>query len=270
MSGLVTGLRTLGYTERLRGRLMNARLLLERSLAVAREHDAGSHVAKATALLGLVLHELGEDAAADEHFEQARRLDGAPMARRALWQAERELALGRRELAREATRRNLEACRRLGWHGHVAHCHTVLGLLAVEDELAAAGEHLVHARAWARASNEVEMLLRCHELAARLALAAGQLEQARHEAEAGLSLSTACGFGLFRSRLACLVARSILARDPRGGVDAALEATADEDAWERKEALALAERALEATGQQERARELRAAQRSETARSRRR
>jgi transcriptional regulator with XRE-family HTH domain/DNA-binding transcriptional ArsR family regulator len=246
VAGLVTGLRTLGYTERLRGRLTSARLLLGRSLAVAKQHEARAHVARAAALLGMVLHDLGEVSTADEHFDWARTLDGAPMARRALWQAEHDLALGRRELAREATLRNLEACGHLGWHGHVAHCHTVLGLLAVEDDQAAAGEHLVQARAWARASNEVEMLLRCHELAARLALAEEQPEQALREAEAGLSLATACGFGLFRSRLACLVARAVLARDPRGGAVAALaalEATVAEDAWGRREALALAEAA---------------------------
>ncbi|MDY7226678.1 helix-turn-helix transcriptional regulator [Hyalangium rubrum] len=261
-AGIVTGLRTLGYTERLRGRLTSARRLLERSVEVAGEYQARSHIARSAALLGLVLHELGEAEAADMHFSQARTLDGTPMARRALWQAEHDLALGRRERARAATRKNLRVCEHLGWHGHVAHCHTVLGLIAVEDDVAAAGEHLVQARVWARASNEVEMLLRCHELAARLALAEGRPEQARREAEEGLSLATACGFGLFRSRLACLVARSVLAREPQGGVDvalAALEATVSEDAWGQAEALELAEKALEATGQQARARELRAA-----------
>lgn len=262
VAGLITGLRTLGYTERLRGQLTSARRLLGRSLSVAREHEERSHEARAAALLGLVLHELGEPSAADEHFALANRLDGAPLARRALWQAEYDVALGRRESAREATQRNLEACEHLGWHGHVAHCHTVLGLLAVEDNVAAAGEHLTHARVWARASNEVEMLLRCHELAARLALAQGQPEQARHEAQTGLALATTCGFGLFRGRLACLVARAVLAREPQGGVDsalAALEATTEEDAWGSAEALELARQALEATGQHTRARELRAA-----------
>jgi hypothetical protein len=91
------------------------------------------------------------------------------------------------------------------------------------------------------------------------------LEQQQHApawGEAGLFLATSCGFGLFRSRLACLVARGVLTREPRGGVDAALaalEATVGEDAWGRAEALALAEKALEAAGQHARARELRAA-----------
>lgn len=262
VTGLVTGLRTLGYTERLRGRLTSARRLLERSLAVAREHGAWGHVARTAALLGLVLHDLGEAAASDEAFDGAHKMDGAPVARRALWQAEHDLALGRRDSAREGTQRNLEACQHLGWPGHVAHCHTVLGLIAVEDNGVAAAEHLDQARVWARTSNEVEMLLRCHELAARLALKEGRLEQARREAEEGLSLATVCGFGLFRSRLACLLARSMCAREPQSGVDAALaalEATLSEDAWGQAEALELAEKALEATGQQARARELRTA-----------
>ena len=260
---LITGLRTLGYTERLRGRLTSARELLGRSLAEALRREDRAHAARGAALLGLVLHDLGEVAAADAHFERARALGGPPVARRALWQAEHELALGRREPAREATRHNLEQCQRLGWGGHVAHCHAVLGLLAVEEhQLEEGREHLVQARAWARASNEVEMLLRCHELAARLALAERRWAEAEREAEEGLSLAGACGFGLFRSRLACLVARSVLTREPRGGVDAALaalEATCGEDAWGRAEALELAVKALEATGQQERARELRRA-----------
>lgn len=262
VTALVTGLRTLGYTERLRGQLTNARRLLERSLSVAREHGARGHVARTAALLGLVLHDLGETASADEAFELAHKMDASPVARRALWQAEHDLAMNRRERAREGTQRNLEACQHLGWPGHVAHCHTVLGLLAVEDDVAAAAEHLEQARVWARASNEVEMLLRCHELAARLALKQGQLDSARREAEEGLTLATACGFGLFRSRLACLLARGELARDPRGGVEAslaALDATLSEDAWGQAEALELTKTALEATGQPGRARELRAA-----------
>ena len=94
VAGLVTGLRTLGYTERLRGQLTSARRLLERSLSVAREHGARGHVARTAALLGLVLHDLGEAAAADEAFDRAREMDGAPVARRALWQAEHDLAAG--------------------------------------------------------------------------------------------------------------------------------------------------------------------------------
>ncbi len=260
-AGLITGLRTLGYTERLRGRLTGARELLGRSLSLALEHGDRAHAARAAALLGMVLHDLGQVAASDEQFERAHALGGPMAARRALWQAEHDLALGRRERAREATQLNLELCQRLGWQGHAAHCHAVLGLLAVEDrQLEAASVYLGHARAWSRRSNEVEMLLRCHELAARLALAQGRSIEADREAEAGLSLAVACGFGLFRSRLACLVARGVLAREPQGGVSAALaalEATDREDAWGRAEALELAAQALEATGQHERARELR-------------
>ncbi len=259
-AGLATALRTLGYTERLRGRLTAARRLVERSLAVAVEMEDRAHTARALALLGMILHDLGEVAAAQEHFARARALDAAPMARRALWQAEHELALGHRESAGEATRRNLAVCQKLGWHGHVGHCHTVLGLLAVDEDVARAREHLVQARGWARASNEVEMLLRCHELAARIALGEGRPDEALREAEEGLSLARAGGFGLFRSRLACLLARGVGAREPGGTVDAALaalEATGSEDAWGRAQALGLAVTALEATGAQARARELR-------------
>jgi hypothetical protein len=101
------------------------------------------------------------------------------------------------------------------------------------------------------------MLLRCHALAGRLALASGAVDEALAEAEAGLSLAAGCGFGLFQGRLAALVARCRLAREPRGAVDAALgalEVTGGEDAWGRVEALRVAGAALEAAGKRARAR----------------
>ena len=216
-------------------------------------------MARGTALLALVHHDLGDIAEAEAHFALARQLDPSPMARRALWEAEHALALGRKERARELTQRNLASCRRLGWNGHVAHCHTVLGLLALEEDLARAQEHLTNAWEWARASNEVEVRLRCHELAARLALQGGKTDEALEEAEAGRILAATCGFGLFRSRLACLVARGHLAREPRGAVKAALaalDATGREDAWGRAEALEVAAAALEAGEESTRAREM--------------
>jgi Tetratricopeptide repeat len=179
---IATGLRTLGYTERLRGRLSDARRLLERSIEIAEQSGDPDHAARGLALLGAILHDLGEIGAAAERFARVRELGDLPMARRGLWEAEHHLALGWRDAVIESTRRNLEACARRGWEGHVAHCHAVLGLAALDRDPAAAEAHLRAARAWAETTGELEMVLRCRELAARLALARGELEAGLREA----------------------------------------------------------------------------------------
>ncbi|WP_437538580.1 helix-turn-helix transcriptional regulator [Sorangium sp. So ce726] len=266
---IATGLRTLAYTARLRGDLAGARGLLERSAEIA-GGAAGSarraadqvHVVRALALLAAVLHDLGEVDAAGEHFARLRELGDAPVARRALWEAEHALALGRRDEAREATERNIAECRRKGWEGHVAHGHTLLGLALLDGgeggdgDVAPAEAHLVEARRWASATGEVEVALRCHELAARIALAAGRLDDGARQALEGLHVAEACGFGPFRARLAVVAARCALAR----GAGAAASATAladsavawaGEDAWARADALHWAGVARAATARDE-------------------
>ncbi|WP_437948287.1 helix-turn-helix transcriptional regulator [Sorangium sp. So ce296] len=259
---LATGLRTLAYTERLRGRLTEARRLLERGSEVdrrgatsgARASDSGQAV-RIAALLAAVLHDLGEVDAAGEHFARVRELGDAPVARRALWEAEHDLALGRRDRAREATARNIAECRRRGWEGHVAHGHTLLGLalldggeggdeggVADDGRVAQAEAHLAEARRWASATGEVEVALRCHELAARLALAAGRPDEGAGQALEGLHVAETCGFGPFRARLAVVAARCALARGAGAAASAAALADAavawaGEDAWARADAL---------------------------------
>ncbi|WP_437493270.1 ATP-binding protein [Sorangium sp. So ce1014] len=252
---LATGLRTLAYTERLRGNLTEARRLLERSAEIAGiAGSAGSvaraadqaHAVRALALLAAVLHDLGEVDAAGERFALLRAMGDAPVARRALWEAEHALALGRRDEAREATERNLAACRRRGWEGHVAHGHTLLGLALLggggDGDVASAEAHLVEARRWASVTGEVEVALRCHELAARLALARGRLDDGARQALEGLHVAEACGFGPFRARLAVVAARCALARGAGQAASAvaladAAVAWAGEDAWARADAL---------------------------------
>ncbi|WP_437339159.1 hypothetical protein [Sorangium sp. So ce394] len=255
---LSTGLRTLAYTERLRGRLTEARRLLERASEVdrrgatsgVRASDSGQAV-RIAALLAAVLHDLGEVDAAGEHFARVRELGDAPVARRALWEAEHDLALGRRDRAREATERNIAECRRRGWEGHVAHGHTLIGLAlldgggggeGVDGRVAQAEAHLVEARRWAAATGEVEVALRCHELAARLALAAGRPDEGARQALEGLHVAETCGFGPFRARLAVVAARCAQARGAGEATSAAALADAavawaGEDAWARADAL---------------------------------
>ncbi|WP_437616670.1 AAA family ATPase [Sorangium sp. So ce834] len=276
---LATGLRTLAYTERLRGRLTEARRLLERASEVDRRGATGGvrasdggQAARIAALLAAVLHDLGEVDAAGEHFAMVRALGDAPVARRALWEAEHDLALGRRARAREATERNIAECRRRGWEGHVAHGHTLLGLALLDGGggdggdggVAQAEAHLVEARRWASATGEVEVALRCHELAARLALAAGRPDEGARQALEGLHVAEACGFGPFRARLAVVAARCALARGAGEAASAAALADAavawaGEDAWARADALhwaGVARAAAAGGGERARGREL--------------
>lgn len=199
-ASLATGLRTLAYTERLLGRLEVARGHIERSIEIAEGSGAVDQEVRSRALLGAILHDLGDTYGADAVFEGLAALGVSKVARRGLWEAEHDLALGRVERAREVTLHNLSVCSKLGWQGHVAHCHAVLGLVSIRTgALGEAREHLARARRWAGATSEVEMALRCRDLAARIALAAGDRGEAAIEAEAGLSVAEACGFGLYRA-----------------------------------------------------------------------
>ncbi|WP_437693468.1 hypothetical protein [Sorangium sp. So ce176] len=228
-----------------------------------------------------------------------RSMGDVPFARRGLWESEHDLALGRREKAREATAQNIAACRRRGWEGHVAHGHTLLGLALLDggdgdggdgagagdgggaSGVAAAEAHLGEARRWASATGEVEVALRCHELAARIALARGRPDEGARQALEGLRVAETCGFGPFRARLATLAARCVLGRgaddgrhgDGQGGVDArdadggpdvaaaaalagSAVAWAGEDAWARADALHWAGVAAARGGDAPRGREL--------------
>ncbi|MGK3963022.1 helix-turn-helix domain-containing protein [Sorangium sp. So ce118] len=273
---LATGLRTLAYTERLRGDLTAARRLLERSSEIAERAADRAHAVRAQALLGAVLHDLGEVDAAGERFARLRAMGDAPIARRGLWASEHDLALGRGEEARAATERNIAACRRRGWEGHVAHGHTLLGLALLGGEgseeseesddlddrgVAAAAAHLAEARRWASATGEVEVALRCHELAARIALAAGRLDEGERQAGEGMHVAETCGFGPFRARLAVVAARCALGRGAGGAAAAgalagSAVAWAGEDAWARADALHWAGVAAARAGDAPRGREL--------------
>jgi transcriptional regulator with XRE-family HTH domain len=204
-SALVTGLRTLAYTERLAGALAAAREHVERSIAIAEAEDLPEHAARGVALLAAILDDLGELDRAEATFARLREMGDAPVARRGLWEAEHRLRMGQRREAMAMTARNVELCARRGWEGHVAHGHVVLGMAAVEEDPEEAGAHLEKARRWVAVSGEVEMALRCYELSARVSLARGETEKAAREAAEGARIAEVCGFGPMGARLSGLV-----------------------------------------------------------------
>ncbi|AKT40711.1 helix-turn-helix domain-containing protein [Chondromyces crocatus] len=243
---LTTGLRTLAYTERLAGSLRSALALVDRAIAIAERDTHPAHITRGLSLRAAILHDLGDDGAAADAFAAARSLGDRLTARRGLWEAERELALGHVGDASRTARRILGQCEHLGWQGHASHAHALLGHALLEErDLLAATESLTRARHWVTVSGEVEAALRCHELAARIGLAReairreGGVEaldatnsathEAAVEADTGLQLATLSGFGPARTRLAILAARAaffagssealVLARAALAGAD---------------------------------------------------
>ena len=214
---LATGLRTLAYTERLAGALDDALALAVASMDLAAGAGLYADVVRAVALRASILHDLGRVEEAAAAFAEVRRLGDEPFARRGFWEAEHALDLGRIDEARQATERNVAVCRELGWEGHVAHGHTLLGLIALQArpaEVGAARGHLEAARRWTAATGEVEVVLRCLELEARLGLARGGtgMDAAGAAIGEGRELSESAGFGLFARRFTRLAAE----RSPLG------------------------------------------------------
>ncbi|MFT3770126.1 MAG: helix-turn-helix transcriptional regulator [Minicystis sp.] len=205
LEGLATGLRTLAYTERLRGALDDALAVATAAVDVSAGAGSRADVVRAVALRASILHDLGRVTEAGEGFAEVRRLGDEPFARRGLWEAEHLFALGRTAEARALTERNVEVCRQLGWEGHAAHGETVLGLCAVTEDPArveAARAHLAAARRWTAATGEVEVVLRCVDLAARIAIAEARRDEARAAIAEGREIAEGSGFGLFAARFA--------------------------------------------------------------------
>ncbi|TKD12455.1 helix-turn-helix domain-containing protein [Polyangium fumosum] len=231
---LVTGLRTLAYTERLAGALSAARAHVSQSLVMAESAGLGTHIARGIALSASIAHDLGDIDAARAGFSRLAAMGDARVARRGLWEAEHWLALGQREEAVQMTEANVAACERLGWAGHAAQGQVLLGLAVVEEDPAEAERRLHAARAWVVVSGEVEMAARVHELTARIALSRGAFFEAAREALAGEQLAEACGLGLFRTRLFALGLEIAHARGDEAAMGRAKDVQRQvlgEDAW---------------------------------------
>jgi transcriptional regulator with XRE-family HTH domain/tetratricopeptide (TPR) repeat protein len=251
---LTTALRTLAYTERLAGALGSAREHVLASIEAARElARAGlgnDHWARGQALLAAICHDLGEVEAASRYFGQLAELGDTPMARRALWWAEHLVDTGQYDHARALAAANLRVCQELGWGGHAAHCHVVLGhVSASRGAWADASRHLEEAERWVQSTGEVEMQLRCRALRARVALAERRPADALREAENGRHLARTAGAGAFVDRLALLGAEAALAG---GQGERAMERVrpvlASESAWSRADGHYLAGLLCQASG----------------------
>ncbi len=195
----VVGLRTLAYTERLRGELRDALALATASTDLAAVAELPGEVARSLALKASILHDTGQVTLAREAFDEVHRMGDEPFARRALWEAEHSVELGHLDRARRATERNLETCRSLGWEGHVAHAETLLGEIAIREEppdVARAEAHARAARRWTASTGEIEMTLRTLLLEAKIGATRRDDEAERLIAD-GAALAESGGFSLF-------------------------------------------------------------------------
>lgn len=244
-----TNLRTRAYVARLRGDLPLARSRAEAAVLLSRGH-AGHH-ARCLALAASIAHDLGDVAAAAAGFARVRDLEGAPEARRALWEAEHLLALGRLAEARALGQAVERDCAARGWAGHAAHARTLLGLVALaEGRPDEAGEHVEDARRWCDRSGEVELRLRLLLLEGELALARGAAGEAGRAAEDARGLADGAGFVRAGLRARLLLGGAALALgspgQARAHAEAALaaaDAPTRADAWTAADALELVARA---------------------------
>jgi len=225
-SHLVTGLRTLAYTERLHGDFSSARENVSRSIELAQSLGLDAHAARGIALLAMIRHDIGDVEGARAGFAELAKLGDARIARRGFWEAEHLLALGHKDAAIEMISANVLTCQKFGWAGHVAHGKALWGLAIVDENPAEAERLLEAARSWVGISGEVEMAARGHELAAHIALARGAGFEAAREALSGEQLAEACGLRPYRARLLALGLRIAYSR-------------ADEEGMARAEALPL-------------------------------
>jgi hypothetical protein len=159
-------------------------------------------VSRGLALRGAILtsEERLVDAAAA--FAGARACVDSPSARWSIWEAELWLARGEVERALAATRDNLEACRKRGWAGHVAHCHVVLGRGALSrGALPEAEDELDSALDWCVRSREVELTLEARLLELGIARAGGDEARAAEARGHVLDAAVAGAFGLIGAQL---------------------------------------------------------------------
>lgn len=162
--------------------------------------------------LAATAHVLGDVPGARLYFAEATALEsGALHAIRGVNEAEHLRSLGESGAALRRVKENIEMCERNGWAVHTVLCRSLLGLLLLPGEVAAAREQLHAVREWTARSGHAELILRAHHLAVEIARCAGDLEDARREAEIGLQRAKTDGYGKYVLELLIAQARVHLA-----------------------------------------------------------
>jgi hypothetical protein len=197
--------------------LLASRLLLAEEYATDALREAGRagsprRTKNCHICLAIAFFHLGKLGDAQRHFAEATKLDSRPYLCNlgGIWEAEYKLAVGDRSGAAAQTQANRAICLERRWTGIQAQCDTLLGLLALPDDLLTAWQCLCASRSYAGRSDHVEVQLRCYHLAAELARAERACNLAQSEAEAGINLADTCGFGHYSIELRLALARACL------------------------------------------------------------
>jgi tetratricopeptide (TPR) repeat protein len=155
---------------------------------------------------------LGDITAAAADFQRVTELEGERVfGLRGIWEAEGKLARGDRSGALSQTQANREFAARGGYNPDLCRSNALLARLLLPDDPAQAARHLQDARAFANRSGEVALQLRCFHAACELHRHLGDYPQAIIEAEAGILLADACGFGHYSINLRLALAETLLA-----------------------------------------------------------
>jgi hypothetical protein len=215
----------LAEVELLAGRLLAACKAAAEALAEADRAKGPFEQHASHAYLASALARLGRLNESRRHFAAATRLErGLLYSLAGIWEAEFKRATGNLSGALAQTRSNRAVAERNQWTDDLALCDTLLGLLTLPD-IIVARRHLDAAREYAARSGNVEIQLRCYELAAELARSEQAHAAARRDAEAGVQLADTCGFGHSAVGLRLALARVLLeAGDPRAALHRAREA----------------------------------------------
>jgi tetratricopeptide (TPR) repeat protein len=230
------------------GRLPAAVEAAVAALKEAKRAGKRDQIQYAHAYLGASVGRLGNLAGARLHFAVAAEMEDAPQmyCLRGIWEAELKMAAGDRAGAASQTQANRTIATRMRWARTAAFCDTLLGLLSLPIDLAAARLRLDEARRYASHSGHAEVQLRCHRLAAEVARTERGADAARKEAEAGIHLAETCGFALHAIELRLALALAHLdSDDPTSALrraEEALERSTDPEcqyAWGEADALHL-------------------------------
>jgi tetratricopeptide (TPR) repeat protein len=252
-----TVLQNLADLERRAGALHAARRHAEAALRAAQTSEDPVELIESNAILGSILHALGDVQGARHHFTEAlEHSHGRPLEHHAgLWHTEHLFQCGWVEEARQNAKAILRGSQRNGFHTYVTAGSMLLGLIVVDQAPQEAQALLTQARDWLERTKHIPQLTQAHLLAARLAIKTGDSAQARREVESGLGLAASCGFGLLHVDLLLCAAELELAE---GHADASLRhadealtrAAAPEagDAWGEADALHWKGLALEQLG----------------------
>ena len=178
-----------------RGRVDEARALLDRSLGVARSLDTPFHRvrrppcrrwSRTTRVTPTPRTDTWPSPGSSSPFPPRAVRSGRPSIL---------IDWDRAAEARTLVETAVADCARRRWAGRdTAHGNTLLGLTWLPSEPARAASCLERARTWAREANEVEMVLRCHHLALQLARVEGRAEDAVQAAGRGAALASEQGF----------------------------------------------------------------------------